>query len=203
MRIYFERLGLVGYSSFIGIIWFSMLTLILSIYVVAQVAAWSSDDAEGRLETILSAPVSRARVVLERLLVLVLGCAMVLTIASVVAFAAATAQSIDIDAQRFALGTVLILTVVFALGAVGHLVASWRPRVAVIALSAVAVWSYFNQQLAPLFDWPDAVKNTSLYALYGTPMTDVNWPGIVALVGIGIVGTMASLRAMQARDVGA
>jgi ABC-2 type transport system permease protein len=203
MRVYFERLGLVGYSSFIGIIWFSILTLILSIYVVAQVAAWSSDDAEGRLETILSAPVSRARVVLERLLVLVLGCAVVLTIASVVTYAAAAAQSIDIDAQRFALGTVLILTVVFALGAVGHLVASWRPRVAVIALSAVAVWSYFIQQFAPLFDWPDAVKNTSLYALYGTPMSDVNWPGIAALVGIGIVGTMASLRVMQARDVGA
>ena len=203
MRVYFERIGLVGYSSFIGIIWFSILSLILSIYVVAQVAAWSADDAEGRLETILSAPVSRTRIVLERLAVLLLGCALVLALASVATYAASTAQSIDIDAQRFGLGTVLILAVVFALGAVGHLVASWRPRVGVLALSAVAVWSYFIQQFAPLFDWPDAVKNTSLYALYGTPMTEVNWPGIATLVGIGIVGTMASLRAMQTRDVGA
>ena len=203
MRVYFERLGLVGYSSFIGVIWFSILSLILSIYVVAQVAAWSADDGEGRLEMILSTPVSRARVVLERLSVLLFGCAIVLATASVATYAAATAQSIDIDAQRFALGTVLILSVVFALGAVGHFAASWRPRVAVIALSAVAVWSYFIQQFAPLFDWPDAVKNTSLYALYGTPMTDVNWSGIAALVGIGIVGTMASLRAMQTRDIGA
>jgi ABC-2 type transport system permease protein len=203
LRVYFDRLGLVGYSSFIGVIWFSILSLILSIYVIAQVAAWSADDAEGRLAVVLSAPISRTRVVLERLAVLLLGCAIVLAIASIVTYVEATAQSIDIDAGRFALWTALILGVVFALAAVGHLVASWRPRVAVIALSAVAVWSYFIQQFGPLFEWPDAVRNLSLYSLYGTPMADVNWGGIAGLVGVGIVGTVSTLRAMQTRDVGA
>lgn len=203
MRVYFERLGLGGYSSFVGVIWFSTLNLILSIYVVAHVAAWSADDAEGRLAVILSAPVSRTRVLIERLAALLLGCAIVLAVATVVSYAAAATQSIDIDAARFALATVLILSVVFALAAVGHLAASWRPRVAVIALSAVAVWSYFIQQFGPLFDWPDAVTNLSLYALYGSPMTEVNWPGIAGLVGVGIVGAMLSLRAFQTRDIGA
>jgi len=203
MRVYFERLGLVGYSSFIGVIWFSILSLILSIYVVAQVAAWSADDAEGRLAEILSAPISRARVVIERLAVLLLGCAIVLAVASIVTYAQAEAQSIDIDAGRFALWTALILAVVFALAAVGHLVASWRPRVAVIALSAVAVSSYFIQELGPLFDWPEAVRNLSVYSLYGTPMTEVSWSGIAGLLGVGIVGTVFTLRAMQTRDVGA
>jgi putative exporter of polyketide antibiotics len=203
MRLYLERAGLSGYSAFVGVIWFSILILLLSLYTVAQVAGWSADDAEGRLATILSAPVPRARVVLERLAALVLACALVVAVTSVAAYLAASGQAIDLDVPRFALASALSLTVVFALGAAGHLLAAWRPRVAVIAISAVAVWSYFLQQLAPLFGWPDAVKNASLYALYGTPMSDVNWSGTLTLVGIGIVGTVSSLRAMQARDIGA
>jgi len=203
MRLYLERAGLSGYSAFVGVIWFSILILLLSLYTVAQVAGWSADDAEGRLATILSAPVSRARVVLERLAALLLACAVVVAVTSVAAYLAASGQAIDLDVARFALASALILTVVFALGAAGHLLAAWRPRVAVIAISAVAVWSYFLQQLAPLFGWPDAIKNASLYALYGTPMSDVSWSGIAILVGIGVVGTVSSVRAMRTRDVGA
>lgn len=203
MRLYLERAGLSGYSAFVGVIWFSILILLLSLYTVAQVAGWSADDAEGRLATILSAPVPRARVVLERIAALLLGCALVVAVSSVAAYFAATGQAIDLDVPGFALASALILTVVFALGAAGHLLAAWRPRVAVIAISAIAVWSYFLQQLAPLFGWPDVVKNASLYALYGTPMSEVNWAGITTLVGIGIVGTVSSLWAMQTRDVGA
>jgi hypothetical protein len=44
---------------------------------------------------------------------------------------------------------------------------------------------------------------TPLYTLYGTPMSDLNWAGTGTLVGIGIVGTVSSLRAMKTRDVGA
>jgi ABC-2 type transport system permease protein len=203
MRLYLERAGLSGYSAFVGVIWFSILILSLSLYTVAQVAGWSADDAEGRLATILSAPVSRARVILERLTALLLGCAIVVAVTSFAAYLAATVDAIDLDVPRFAVASALILTVIFALGAVGHLIAAWRPRVAVIAISAVAVWSYFLQQLAPFFGWPDVVKNASLYTLYGTPMSDLNWAGTGTLVGIGIVGTVSSLRAMQRRDVGA
>lgn len=203
MRLYLERAGLSGYSAFVGVIWFSILILLLSLFTVAQVAGWSADDAEGRLATILSAPLSRTRVVLERLAALLLACALVVAVTSVAAYLAASGQAIELDVPRFALASALILTVVFALGAAGHLLAAWRPRLAVIAISAIAIWSYFLQQFAPLFGWPDPVKNASLYALYGTPMSDLNWAGILTLVGIGIVGTVSSLRAMQTRDVGA
>ena len=73
-----------------------------------------------------------------------------------------------------------------------------------MALSAVAVFSYFVQQFAPLFSWPEWVANLSLYTLYGTPMSgDVNWAGVATLMGIGVAATLASMAALRRRDVGA
>ena len=104
--------------------------------------------------------------------------------------------------DRLAVATILMLPVVFAFGAVGHALVGWRPRVAVVLMAAVAVISYFVEQFAPIFDTPDWVARTSFFALYGTPMTSVDWGGAATLVGIGVVGTAAALVSMQRRDVG-
>jgi putative exporter of polyketide antibiotics len=73
-----------------------------------------------------------------------------------------------------------------------------------VALSTVAVFSYFVQQFVPLFGWPDWVASLSLYTLYGMPMSgEIRWGGVAVLVAIGTVATAASLVALRRRDVGA
>ncbi len=204
LRAYFERAGLSGYESFVGAIWLGTLMLILSLYAIVQVQSWSSDDAEGRLATVLSAPVSRGRVVVERLAALVLAVGLMCAAAAVAVYTVATSQSITLDAAKLTLATALILTIPFAYGAIGQLVAVWRPRLAVVLLSTVAVVSYFIVQFAPLFQWPDWVKNLSLYSLYGMPMSgEVNWSGIAGLVAVGVAATVWALFAVRTRDVGA
>ncbi len=204
MRAYFERAGLSAYDSFVGAIWLSAATLLLSIYAITQVAGWAADDAEGRLATVLSAPVSRARVILERLATLLVAVALISAASSATVYSVAAGQGIALDPGHVALATALLLTIAFAFGAIGQLVSAWRPRIAVIALSAVAVFSYFIQEFAPLFEWPDWVANLSLYNLYGMPMSgEIKWGGAAGLVGIGVVATAASLVAMRRRDVGA
>jgi ABC-2 type transport system permease protein len=204
LQAYFQRAGIAAYASFIGIMWFSTLLLLISIYAIAQVAFWSADDAEGRLATILSAPVSRTRVVVERLAAALLAVALITSLSSIAAYVAARSSDIALDAPRFALASALVLVVAYAFVAIGHAAASWRPRLAVVALSTVAVWSYFVQQFGQLFDWPETVRNLSLYALYGSPLSsDIQWSGIAALLAIGIIGTLLGVRAMRVRDVGA
>jgi polyether ionophore transport system permease protein len=204
LRAYFDRAGLGVYDSFVGVIWLSTAMLLLSVYAIIQVASWSADDAEGRLATILSAPVSHARVILERLATLLVAVGLIAAASAVAVYVVAAGQGITLDGGRVALAAALLLTIPFAFGSIGQFVSASRPRIAVVALSAVAVLSYFVQQFVPLFDLPDWVANLSLYTLFGTPMSgDIKWGGVAGLVGIGTVATAASLIALRQRDVGA
>jgi len=204
MRAYFERAGLSVYDSFVGVIWLSTATLLLSIYAIVQVASWSADDAEGRLATILSAPVSHGRVIVERLATLLVAVALIAAASSVAVYVVAAGQGITLDGGRVALAAALLLTIPFAFGSIGQFLAASRPRIAVVALSAVAVFSYFVQQFVPLFGLPDWVANLSLYTLYGMPMSgEIRWGGVAGLIGVGAVATAASLVALRRRDIGA
>ena len=204
MRAYFERAGLSVYDSFVGVIWLSTATLLLSIYAIVQVASWSADDAEGRLATILSAPVSHGRVIVERLATLLVAVSLIAAASSVAVYVVAAGQGITLDGGRVALAAALLLTIPFAFGSIGQFLAASRPRIAVVALSAVAVFSYFVQQFVPLFGLPDWVANLSLYTLYGMPMSgEIRWGGVAGLIGVGAVATAASLVALRRRDIGA
>ncbi len=202
MQVYFERAGIGTYADVIGVIWFSTALLLLSFFVVAQVNAWAGDDVEGRLETMLAAGASHARVVLERIAALLVAAAIV-ALASIAGIWIATkAFDIAVPADRLIVATLLLLPVVFALGAVGHALVGWRPRVAVMLLGTVAVVSYFLQEFAPLFGWPDWVAKLSFFVLYGQPVSTVDWSGTATLTAIGIVGTAVALGSMRRRDVG-
>lgn len=204
MRAYFERLGLGGYDSFVGAIWLSTIMLILSAYAIVQVQSWSADDAEGRLATILSAPVSRGRVILERLIALLVAVALICAAAGTAVYLVTTSQAIAVDGSKLALATALLVLIPLAFAAIGQLLAVWRPRAALVLLSTIAVVSYFLVQFTPLFGWPEWVANLSLFSLYGMPMSGaVNWSGIAGLIGVTIVGTIGALFAVQRRDVGA
>jgi ABC-2 type transport system permease protein len=202
MRAYFERAGISAYSDFVGVIWFSTLLLLVSIFVVAQVYGWAADDAEGRLEVMLAAPVSRARVVLERIAVVLVAVGLVVAASSLAVYATASANRIELPAGRFVVASADVLPVAYAFAGIGHALVGWRPRLAVVALGTVAAVSYVVQQFAPLFDWPDSVRNISFYALYGTPLAKDDWPGIATLIAIGTAGTAVALLVMRRRDVG-
>lgn len=202
LRAHFGRLGIAAYSDFVGVIWFSTALLLLSALVIVQANGWAADDAEGRLEMMLAAGASRTRVVLERIAAILIEAAVVIFAASGVVFGAAGAAGIEVPAGRFVIATALTLAVAFAIAGVGHVLVGWRPRIAVVSLGAATATSYFIQQFAPLFGWPDWIRRLSFFELYGNPMTSVEWAGVAALVATGIAGTIAALATMHRRDVG-
>ena len=203
MRVYLDRLGGGGYDSFAGIMWLSTAMLVISAFTVAQVGGWASEDGDGRLEALLAQPVSRARVVLERLASFMLGAAFLVAVGAIAVLVVGAGRGLELSPTRQLGGAALMLSVPFALAAIGATIAAWRPRLAVAVIAAVALWSYLIQQFAALFGWPDWLARTSLFALFGNPLAgDVDWPGIGALLGIGVVATGTAIVSLQHRDVG-
>lgn len=203
-RVYLERAGVGTYTSFVGAVWLTTAVLLLALYAIFQANGWAADDAEGRLEIVLAQPVSRDRVVLERIAALLVGGALIVAAATPATLVATNAAGIELETGRYVLASALMLTVIFAFGGLGAAGVSWRPRIAVIGLAAIAIWSYLVQELAPLFEWPTWVEDLSLFALYGQPLAHgIDWARILALTAIGLVGSGIALASLRRRDVGA
>ena len=203
-RVYMERAGIATYTAFIGLSWFSALVLLISLYAIVQANGWAADDQEGRLEIFAAQPISRARIVVERLAALLIGAAVIVAASSLALLIGAASADISLGVGRVVVGTALTLLVAFAFGGLGAAGVGWRPRLTLGILAAVAIVGYFVQELAPLFEWPEWLANLSVYALYGNPvMTSIDWAREATLLAIGAAASFAALIAMQRRDIGA
>lgn len=199
---YFAVLGVAGPADFVGIIWFATALLLIAIFVVVQANGWAADDAEGRLALWLSQPVSRTRIVIERLGSLLVACGVVVAASTFAVYLSARASGLPMPAGRTALAGFLMLPVAFALGGVGEALVGWRPRLAIVLLGIVTGLSYFIQQFAPIFRWPDWTLRLSIFALYGQPLSRDDWGGIAILLAMGAAGAAIAVVTMRRRDIG-
>lgn len=190
-------------AAFLGTVWGSAALLLLSVYAITQVAAWSAEDSDGRLEMTLSAPVPRWRVALERGAQLTLGAAIVVLISGVAVWASVRVHDLDVGAADVARASALLVPFTVAIGAIGAAIAGWRPRLAVWILATLVVLSYFIQQLAPLFRWPEWVRDLSLFELYGSPLASgTSWTGLSILLALIVLGQALAVVSLERRDVG-
>ncbi len=192
------------YGSFLGFMWLGVAELFFAAFAIASVARWSAEDGDGRLELILTNPLSRASVVLERALVVAVGALFVAALSGVVVAYASHAEGIDVDRANLAVATLLLVPFALVFAAAGALLASWSPRAAVGLLGGLAFASYLLHQLGPIFKWPDWVQYLSVFRLYGTPMSSgIDRGGLAVMAAIAIAGFGASILAIRRRDVGA
>jgi len=184
-------------------IWFGIAALVLAAYAIAQVTRWASDDVEGRLEMEIAQPVARWRVVLQRIVSLTLVSALIAAVGSLVTGAILPSQGLDIGTGPLVLSTALLVPLALSYGALGALIISRVPRIAMGLLSFIAVLGFYLPLFVPLFRWPDWVQDFSFFHLYGTPLvTGVFWTGLWIMLGIIVVGFGGATLAMSRREVG-
>jgi ABC-2 type transport system permease protein len=172
-------------------------------FAITQVGRWSAEDTDGRLELILSNPVSRTRVVIERAAVLLLGAVIIAALSGLAVGFESHYQSIDLDSGRLAEASLMLVPVALVFAALGALLASRLPRPTVGILGIFAFASYLMLQLGPLFKLPDWVQDLSAFKLYGQPLVDgIDRAGLAILVAIVLAGFCASAIVMQRRDIG-
>lgn len=191
------------YIALTGYFWFGIALLLLAVYAITQVARWSADDNEGRLEMILSAPVSRARVVIERAVALLLRLAIIVAISSVALDLGGAAANIHFDPGALTVASLLLIPFGLSFAAIGAVLASRAPRATVAALVTFTFLSYLISQLGPLLKWPDWALKLSVFNLYGAPLTNgVDWTGLWIMSGITIGGFAIGALLIRRRDVG-
>ncbi len=191
------------YTSFLGYIWFGFAQLLMAGFAITQVARWSAEDSDGRLELTLSQPISRVRVVVERTIVLAIGALIIAAVSGVAVGVEAHSQAVELDRRRLAEASLLLVPFTLVFGAVGALLASKIPRATVGILGVFAFASYLIIQLGPIFKLPEWAEDLSAFKLYGQPLTaGLDQTGLVIMLGIVLVGLVASAIVMQGRDIG-
>jgi ABC-2 type transport system permease protein len=192
------------YQAFLSALWFGVAQLLMAGFAITQVGRWSAEDTDGRLELILSNPVSRTRVVIERAVVLTLGALIIAAVSGLAVGLESHYQSIDLDAGRLAEASLMLIPVTLVFAAAGALLAARLPRATVGILGTFAFASYLMLQLGPIFKLPDWVQDLSAFKLYGQPLTEgIDRTGLMIMVAIVLIGFWASAVVMQRRDVGA
>lgn len=165
-------------------------------FVIVQSSGWVADLDEGRVEQVLSVPVSWTRLVWERLLSASIG-ALVISLAAV---AAVIVGSIGVGSSVDAAGVGRLLSIGLLLGwSVAALaaicVAAFRSGVAVTVLALYVGAAYLLTWLIPMFEWPAWVSRLSIFEAFGHPYQEwPAWGGIVLLLVLAVPGSLLAAR---------
>jgi ABC-2 type transport system permease protein len=190
------------YQAYVGVLWFGVAQLLLAGFAIHTVSGWASDDTEGVLETVLSTPVHRWAVVLERGGMAVIAITLVVAAGSVAAALTASASGITLDSDRVFRASWPLIPFALTFAAAGAVGSAYWPRAAVGVLGILAFVSFLAYEVVPLLGWPDWVENLSVFKLYGTPlMSGIYWNGLWTMVAIVVAGFGLAIVLMQRREV--
>src|SRR5207244_3596380 len=137
---------------------------------IAQVARWSAEDTDGRLEALLSSPISRRGVLIERATVAMIGALVIAAVSGVAVGIESHVQSIDLNQGRLIAASLLLVAMAMFFAAIGALLASLLPRATVGLLGGFAFVSYFIVQMASIFIWLSLKLGQSAFILFCRPV---------------------------------
>jgi ABC-2 type transport system permease protein len=165
------------------------------------VAKWASDETDGRLETVLTTPLTRARWVVAGGIAALLGI-VVMTVAFSLGVGLG-ALSGGLPAAEAMLGSAALGVFATAIVGVGFAAGGlWRTSLAAEIAALVVVATYLVNLLAPPLRLPDWFHQLALTAHLGRPMVGEWDPvGIVACLAMFVGGVLLGAWGMARRDV--
>jgi ABC-2 type transport system permease protein len=197
----FPGADMLSAGGFLQFVFVDMGIVVAGFAAAALVAGWASDETSGRVEQLLTAPVSR-RAWLARSAAGVLVAIGVITGVLMVAVAVGSASAGSDWSTPF-LGAIPVGLYAAALAGVGFAVGGvWRPSLAAEVVALVVIATFLVQLLGPLLGLPDAVQQLALTKHLGRPMIGQwDWPGMVACVTLALGGLALGAWGFARRDV--
>lgn len=197
----FPNIDLSGAGAFLQLTFVEFGVILAGFAAATLVAGWASDENSGRLEMILSAPLSRRGWSISGGLGL---------FGAIVVFTALLAVGIGLgaiigggDVLTPILGTLVLGLYGLALAGIGLAVGGLiRTSIAGEAVAAVVILTFVIDLTAPALHWPDWIHQLALTAHLGQPMVGTwDWAGIVACLVLAVGGLALGSWGMRRRDV--
>jgi ABC-2 type transport system permease protein len=191
-------------EGYLSLAIFNYLPALLAAFAISQIESWASDEEEGRLGMQLAEPVSRSQVLASRYAAIFIALVIIVVITGASTLIAANVADLRLSTDRMIGGLVTTLPVALVVVAFGLFMATWpsRPSYAMPITIAIVVAMFFMETLGPAFDLPDAVRNLSIFHLYGRPLVEgIKAGGVLALCVATLLFAVGSLVAFNRRDL--
>jgi ABC-2 type transport system permease protein len=178
----------------------SLAFIVVGFASATLVSGWASDESSGRLEMLLSTPLSPSRwAVYSGLGVYAAIVVMTALVAGAIGIGALSAGS---DALTPMTGTITLGLYAAALAGVGFAVGGFRTSIAAEAVALLVVVMYLIDLIVPALSLPDWIHQLALTAHLGQPMVGVWDPaGVVACLVLAAGGLAVAGLGISRRDV--
>jgi ABC-2 type transport system permease protein len=164
------------------------------------VSKWASDENDGRLGEILSAPMTRTRWVISGGIA-ALAAVVIMTVLFAAGIAIGSAVG-GLSAGDAVLGTAALGLFAAAVVGIGFAIGGlWRTSLAAELAAVFVVVTYLIQLVAPAFKAPDWFTNLALTVHFGTPMAG-HWDlgGVIASIVLAVGGILIGAWGFTRRD---
>ena len=200
-------------STLVGFLHIELFSMILPALMVTFAAGMASgftaaEESRGTIDVLLSYPVSRRRLVLEKTLAVVLGCVVSAVVVWVFAMAGAAASASVLPGGKLAAALVMMVLIGLDFGAIALAISAFTGNrgTAIGVAVALMVVMYLVDALANIVDSLGMVRPLSLFRYYmgGDPLRNgLDLANTGVLAAVAVVFMAISLIAFDRRDLAA
>jgi ABC-2 type transport system permease protein len=191
-------------EGYLSLAIFNYIPALLAVFAILQIDAWASDEEEGRLGMQIAEPVPRWQILVARYAAIFISLVIILAITGAFILVTANVVNLELSTSRVIEGLLATMPVALVVVAFGLFLATWpnRPSYAMPITIAIVVVMFFVETLGPAFDLPEAVRNLSVFHLYGRPLVEgIKIGGVVALSIATLLFAAGSIVGFNRRDL--
>jgi ABC-2 type transport system permease protein len=199
----FPSIDLNGAGAFLQLAFITFGLILAGFAAAVLVGGWASDETSGRLEMLLTTPMSRARWALAGGAGLMAAIAVMTALVAVgIGLGSAIAGG---DVVTPIVGTVVLGLYAAALAGIGLAVGGLlSTSFAGEAVAGIVIVTFLIDLIAPALKWPDWVHEIALTSHLGQPMVGTwDWAGMAACLALAVGGLALASWGMSRRDVSA
>lgn len=201
---FFPDADILSAAGFLQLAFFSEAILILSIAAAVLVAGWASDEGEGRLELLLSVPITRAGWAVRSGLAVLVGVAIITALLVVGVVLGTSTQAAAGDVGSVAAGVSVLGLYGMALAGIGLAAGGLvRPNLAAPVTLVAALGFFLWDLIGSIAGLPEELLDLALNRHLGQPILgQYDWPGMAVCVLLAFGGIALCALGMRRRDIG-